>query len=169
VRCANSPIEEPHGGDACCPPGADANSDADCGVLCGNGVQEPGETCDDGADNGTIGRCNVECDGGVPTFAQIYSEILAARCGPCHLTQARGALDLSTVAVAEQALIGAPAVGCQGAILIVPGSPDASLLIMKADPALGVPATCSNSNPGSHSLAPAELARLRAFVAALPP
>jgi cysteine-rich repeat protein len=32
--------------DGCCPDGADATADRDCGAKCGNNVIEPGETCD---------------------------------------------------------------------------------------------------------------------------
>src|SRR3569623_1893419 len=32
--------------DGCCPGGCDATNDADCTAVCGNGVIEPGETCD---------------------------------------------------------------------------------------------------------------------------
>ena len=40
--------------DNCCAPGCDANADSDCSVKCGNGVIEPGETCD--------GDCLKSCD-----------------------------------------------------------------------------------------------------------
>jgi hypothetical protein len=33
-------------GDGCCPPGCNRNSDADCGIMCGNMIQEGDETCD---------------------------------------------------------------------------------------------------------------------------
>lgn len=33
-------------GDGCCPKGCNANNDNDCKAACGNGVIEPGETCD---------------------------------------------------------------------------------------------------------------------------
>jgi hypothetical protein len=33
-------------GDGCCAPGCNANNDTDCQPMCGNGVQEAGETCD---------------------------------------------------------------------------------------------------------------------------
>lgn len=34
--------------DACCPDGASSHDDPDCGSVCGNGLLEKGETCDDG-------------------------------------------------------------------------------------------------------------------------
>lgn len=35
--------------------------------VCGNGVVETGETCDDGGSNGQPGMCNTSCSGFVPT------------------------------------------------------------------------------------------------------
>jgi cysteine-rich repeat protein len=35
-------------GDGCCPSGCNATNDSDCAAVCGNGVVEPGEICDDG-------------------------------------------------------------------------------------------------------------------------
>ena len=54
-------------GDGCCPAGAacDANQDADCPPICGNGSVEPGETCDDGNINPGDG-CDEACEIEVP-------------------------------------------------------------------------------------------------------
>jgi cysteine-rich repeat protein len=49
-RCNFADITEPANGDGCCPannPAANNNNDADCPVVCGNGVVEAGEGCDD--------------------------------------------------------------------------------------------------------------------------
>jgi cysteine-rich repeat protein len=46
--CLFPPITAPANGDGCCPTGANANNDDDCMPVCGNGVPEPGEACDDG-------------------------------------------------------------------------------------------------------------------------
>ncbi len=40
--------------DDCCPPECDGLSDPDCAPVCGNGVLEPGETCE--------GLCQIDCD-----------------------------------------------------------------------------------------------------------
>jgi hypothetical protein len=48
VMCMNTPITELVSGDGCCPPHATARTDRDCAPACGNGVVEPGESCDDG-------------------------------------------------------------------------------------------------------------------------
>jgi hypothetical protein len=58
VACTNTSIVSCVGGDGCCPAGCNANTDGDCPPLCGNGVVEPGETCDPPA------TCPSSCDDG---------------------------------------------------------------------------------------------------------
>jgi cysteine-rich repeat protein len=47
AKCRFPDIDQPADGDGCCPPGANANTDDDCDPICGNGILEGGETCDD--------------------------------------------------------------------------------------------------------------------------
>jgi hypothetical protein len=56
AACTHTSITAVAGGDGCCPRGSNANSDSDCAAVCGNGVKEPGESCD--------GDCPVSCDDG---------------------------------------------------------------------------------------------------------
>lgn len=55
ARCAYSPISQCSGNaqDQCCPGGCDFSNDADCPMVdpCGNGMLDPGETCDDSSPN----------------------------------------------------------------------------------------------------------------------
>ena len=46
LACTHTAITACMPGDACCPAGCNATSDADCSASCGNGVVESGETCD---------------------------------------------------------------------------------------------------------------------------
>lgn len=46
AACVFDPITVCGDGDGCCAPGCNATNDSDCTVVCGNGVVEPGETCD---------------------------------------------------------------------------------------------------------------------------
>jgi len=48
VACSNTPIVVCVDSDGCCAPGCNTNNDTDCSPVCGNGVPEPGEGCDDG-------------------------------------------------------------------------------------------------------------------------
>lgn len=45
-------------GDGCCAPGCNANNDDDCAPICGNGVVEPGETCDPTTSCPAAADCN---------------------------------------------------------------------------------------------------------------
>jgi MYXO-CTERM domain-containing protein len=74
ARCSNLPIVACQGGDSCCPAGCNSGSDGDCSANCGNGVLDPGETCDPpttcptGCDDGdactadSLGGSAVTCD-----------------------------------------------------------------------------------------------------------
>lgn len=76
AHCELQTITAAHPGDGCCPDGADPHADSDCNTHCGNGVVEPGETCDPpascptctSADKclqvttvGAAASCNVSC------------------------------------------------------------------------------------------------------------
>ena len=65
----------PHCGDTSCEPGKeDGNScTMDCKPACGNGIKEPGETCDYGKDTLT---CDADCT--------------AVECGDIHVNSAQG-------------------------------------------------------------------------------
>ncbi|MBX3275917.1 MAG: hypothetical protein KF729_37015 [Sandaracinaceae bacterium] len=60
AECRTSAITVPMDGDGCCPAGANANTDADCMPVCGNGVLEMGEECDDGGTMAGDG-CDAMC------------------------------------------------------------------------------------------------------------
>lgn len=49
AACKHGPITAEISGDGCCPAGATPASDTDCPASCGDGVVEPGETCDKAA------------------------------------------------------------------------------------------------------------------------
>src|SRR4051812_41853947 len=56
AACIATAITSPEDGDGCCPTGANANNDADCTAMCGNGIVESGELCDTGITAGA-GAC----------------------------------------------------------------------------------------------------------------
>ena len=66
AACVNAPITTPANGDGCCPPGATPANDTDCivGPGCGNGIVDPGETCDTLILAGP-GRCPTTCSDGM--------------------------------------------------------------------------------------------------------
>jgi cysteine-rich repeat protein len=61
AACTQTAITTPVDGDTCCPAGANANEDSDCAPVCGNGVTEAPEQCDDA---GTVpgDGCSASCE-----------------------------------------------------------------------------------------------------------
>jgi cysteine-rich repeat protein len=72
--CVYQPITSPANGDGCCPTGANANNDNDCMPMCGNGVTEMGEQCDDGNTNNTD-ACANNCTANVLPTAFRFSDL----------------------------------------------------------------------------------------------
>ncbi|HEX6244273.1 MAG TPA: RCC1 domain-containing protein, partial [Polyangiales bacterium] len=65
-------------GDGCCPAGGSSLTDADCSPVCGNGVKESFEGCDDGK---VAGGCTEQC-----TNAPIQRAVVAGYYNSCALT-----------------------------------------------------------------------------------
>ncbi len=78
AQCMNNQITMAMDGDGCCPPGATPPGgpppdDTDCVPGCGNGIVDPGETCDTGIVVGP-GACPTSCtDGMVCTRDQLVN------------------------------------------------------------------------------------------------
>ena len=122
--------------------GADAGVDAATGGAAGT---------TDAGDAGPV-------DGGgadVPpvTFTQVYTQVIAVRCMPCHTTAAgvgvlNGHLDMTTQAAAFTNLVNVPAAGvaCTGkGTRVTPGDPDASVMYLKIS--LDDPTPCGGKMP----------------------
>lgn len=60
VGCVHVSITRPYNGDGCCWTGSNANADTDCAPVCGNGVVERNEGCDDGNTRIADG-CSASC------------------------------------------------------------------------------------------------------------
>jgi hypothetical protein len=61
VRCTETRLALTTPNDHCCPFAANRNLDSDCPAICGNGVLEPGETCDTMIGAGKEGACPSTC------------------------------------------------------------------------------------------------------------
>lgn len=61
ATCSNPVITAIGPADLCCPAGATSGTDPDCSPSCGNGVVDPGETCDSAITTGA-GRCPTAAD-----------------------------------------------------------------------------------------------------------
>jgi cysteine-rich repeat protein len=74
AACAFTPITMIGPDDGCCPPGGNANTDPNCMPVCGNGVMEMGEACDDGNTNNND-SCNNMCQTVVVTTAFRFTDL----------------------------------------------------------------------------------------------
>jgi cysteine-rich repeat protein len=72
--CTFTPITMPINNDMCCPAGANANDDNDCKPVCGNGVVEAGEQCDDGNTVNGDG-CSSTCQKEIVATAFRFSDL----------------------------------------------------------------------------------------------
>jgi cysteine-rich repeat protein len=61
IACTHTPITTFAAGDSCCPAGADALTDVDCPPVCGNGIIEGPEVCDDAVNDASYNGCGVDC------------------------------------------------------------------------------------------------------------
>lgn len=60
ASCEHAPVTACRSGDGCCPKGCSVAKDADCKVVCGDGVVGPGEDCDVAIKSGA-GACPKSC------------------------------------------------------------------------------------------------------------
>ena len=74
AACDNAPVTSCVNGDGCCAPGCNASNDNDCSAACGNGIVEPGETCEGAS-------CPTSCDDGLVCTANL----LVGSAGNCDL------------------------------------------------------------------------------------
>jgi cysteine-rich repeat protein len=79
--CVNTLITQAKSGDGCCPAGANANTDSDCTVTCGNRVVESGEQCDDG--NQAAGDGCFNCQTEAPTQTCLAKQDSSDACAAC--------------------------------------------------------------------------------------
>jgi hypothetical protein len=75
AECVHEEIVTPTAGDSCCPAGATNGTDADCSPTCGDGLVDPGETCDTGIAGGGPGACPTiaDCADGDPCAADLLA------------------------------------------------------------------------------------------------
>jgi hypothetical protein len=81
ARCEVTEIKEVVPGDGCCLANSDAVADSDCLSVCGNGVIEPGETCDPVASCATKVPCAAS-DACEPMRLSVDANKCTAKCEP---------------------------------------------------------------------------------------
>jgi cysteine-rich repeat protein len=91
AECASTEITLPRDGDGCCPTGASSLGDADCPVVCGNGLLEEDELCDTAIAPTEAGSCPLACDDGAVCTSDALLEggTCAARCTATEILEAR--------------------------------------------------------------------------------
>jgi hypothetical protein len=142
---------------------ADAAPSTDGGVDAGGVAEDAGTGGEDAGTGGEDAGENTDSGMASADFTAAYA-VLAARCGPCHIGQANGGLDLSTQAIAYANLVevqASAASACAGAGLrVAPGDAAASLLYAK----LTNTQTCGGLMPPSGMLSEAELTTIREWI-----
>ena len=87
ASCNHVQIDQEISGDGCCLPGSTHATDTDCPSACGDGVVEPGETCDKAA--GGAAACPVTCPSSPSPCLQMNmvgsADDCSARCVPTAL------------------------------------------------------------------------------------
>lgn len=112
---------------------------------------EPGPACE------TSGLCPVEAGpSGGTGFAGIYADIIVPRCSGsgCHNQMPVGGVDFATEEAAWTSV----------SARVVPGDPDASLLVRRLTPALCVAPACKTMPLGRAPLPDDELDRIRTWI-----
>jgi hypothetical protein len=96
-----------------------------------------------------------ESQGAPGTWSQVYSQVIAVRCAPCHTTPAGpgiqlGHLNMTSQTAAYSNLVNVATAGsaCAGVgTRIVPGQPDSSILYLKVS--LDDPSPCGLKMPAA--------------------
>jgi hypothetical protein len=81
-QCSDTTTDECLTGDGCCPDGCNGATDGDCPGECGDGVVDPGETCDPGLE----GSCPTSCDDGNPCATKTLVGAAATCDAHCETT-----------------------------------------------------------------------------------
>ncbi len=93
ARCVAHPVTACAPGDGCCPAGCTVARDADCPIVCGDGVPSPGEACDRAITAGFPGACARTCDDGdacTSDWASGSIEGCSRACSHAPITACRG-------------------------------------------------------------------------------
>jgi hypothetical protein len=128
-------------------PAADATTDARADTADGAVTDAPP------GDAASADAAAVDAQAAAPTWTQIYTQVIAVRCAPCHTTAggtgiSAGHLDMTTKAAAYMNLVnvGASGTACTGmGTRVVPGMAHMSLLYLKVS--VDDPTPCGGKMP----------------------
>ena len=99
---------------------------------------------------------------GEVSFRDVYDQVIAPRCAPCHTQRSFGNLGMPTAETAFERLVGVPAATspCSGRVRVVAGAPSDSVLWQK----LSGEDLCGSSMPPDGPLTPDQLATVKAWI-----
>ena len=91
AACAFVPVLNCESGDGCCASGCNQVVDSDCSSICGNGILELGESCDDGNELDDGNGCTHDCqnnalcgDGTIQSLFELCDDGFQDACGTCN-------------------------------------------------------------------------------------
>jgi hypothetical protein len=127
-----------------------------------------------GCGSSSSGTMSVATNSGaVPTWTQVYTDVIQQRCTPCHTSASglgvtKGQLDMASQATAYSNLVNVDAAGsgCAGkGIRVVPKMKDSSVLYLKVS--LDDPSPCGGKMPlGGTPLAQSEVDMIDSWITA---
>jgi hypothetical protein len=120
----------------------------------GSTTKPTGETGDDTGDTGP----------GAATFSRVRDEVLVPTCAisACHAVGTQGSGFVLPEGEEHAAIVGVESQFAPGEVLVVPGDPDASYLVLKLEDAVGIAG--SPMPPPFGNLDPDQIALVRAWI-----
>jgi cysteine-rich repeat protein len=125
--------------------------DGTCMGVCGDGILDPFEECDDGNTDDGDG-CDADCEleeggtepGILPTLASIQLNVFTPICSVCHVPGGTGPMPLHTEDASYDSLVSAGFSFTCAVPRVDPGNPDGSCIVLKIE---GSPLTSGNPMP----------------------
>ena len=148
ARCSHTAITALISGDGCCPAGGTLATDSDCPAACGNGVIEPGESCDKGASGAAA--CPDHCPPPASACLRITlagsSDDCSTRCETSLVTACAPVADGCCPAGCTAATDADCSSSCGNGVVDAAGHETCDTAIAKGAPG-ACPTTCSDGDP----------------------
>jgi len=109
----------------------------DGSLMCGDGIVDVFEECDDGNNedgDGCSAVCELEITGGIePTLASIQANIFTRYCAVCHFPGGTGPMPLHNETASYDSLVNAGYSFTCAVPRVDPGNPDGSCIVYKIE------------------------------------
>jgi cysteine-rich repeat protein len=139
----------------------------DGSLMCGDGILDVYEECDDGNTvdgDGCSSVCEIEAEGGLePTLASIQLNIFSPICAQCHYPGGPSPMPLHNEAASYDSLVNAGFSFFCAVPRVDPGNPDGSCIVFKIE---GSPQASGSVMPPSplSELEPEEIDAIRQWI-----